>query len=116
MKKSLLAFGFASLFASNAFCIDGGSVTWLRMLTGNDGNKYFHIGHSAVVTIGSNSSQNQDYIQADSDPTYAALQWASLDRALHDPTVHINIDGFQTTNNIDGTAWVCRLTNWSLKR
>jgi hypothetical protein len=116
MKILKRAFLVASLFMAKAFSADGGSITWLQMMTGNDGKKYYHIAHSVPVQIGSNVSSSQDFIPADEDPTYAALVWASLDRALHDPTVRINIEGFSTTNNIDGTAWVCKLNRWSLTR
>jgi hypothetical protein len=116
MKILNKAFFVAALLMAKAFSADGGSITQLQMITGNDGKKYFRIAHSVAVQIGSNISSSQDYIQSDEDPTYAALVWASLDRALHDPTIRVNIDGFSTTNSIDGTAWVCKLTRWSLTR
>ena len=116
MKIAKRALFVAALFMAKAFSADGGSVTQLQLITGNDGKKYFRIAHSVAVQIGSNVSSSQDYIPADEDPTYAALVWASLDRALHNPTIRVNIDGFSTTNNIDGTAWVCKLTRWNLTR
>ena len=105
------------LFALISVCVagDGGSITAMGIITGNDGNDYIYLRHSKsgdTFGSGTNTLNGQVYIPWDeSKPAYMASQVSILKDAYKDASKRIIITKGRTSNQIDGT-WRVVGTRW----
>lgn len=113
--KSFL--GFLGLCAGIACADNAGYVKSLGIVTGNDGNKYMRVEHSATggyFGAATNQLWGTFYVPWSEDELLNIYRYSDLSKSLANHSVTLDAQGGYTTDKITG-GWNPVVTVWLLR-